>query len=222
MSSGLKKFDIDPPDLDPDGIAESQAVTAPANVILNGALSDAGTALQFDIGDDYSDGVGGVRLLFDSAGDINANVFTITGKDQDGNSVTETVTGVTTTAVSTVKYYSQVTVISPSISTTSNVFVGTVTGEFVSKTVPVNQHSQVGAAVAVSRLAGTCQFDLQQTFDDMRTVTGDAADWIDVSANANANVAAVASVNATAVRIHFDSYSSGAELQFHVSYNPYR
>jgi hypothetical protein len=225
--SGLKKFDIDPADLDADGIAESQAVvvgTTP-NLVLNGALCVLGTAAQFDIGDAYSAGVVGVRLLFDSAGDINTNVFTITGKDQDGNSVTETVTGVTTTAVSTVKYYSQVTAITASIDTTSNVFVGTVTGALVSKTVPVNRLSDQPAAVAVSGLSGTCQFDLEQTFDDMRTTTGDSAAWFVVSTagtDASTDIATLAAAGATAVRCKFDSYTNGAELQFHVSYNPYR
>lgn len=222
--SGLKKFDIDPADLDDNGVAESQAVvvgTTP-NLVLDGALCDLGTAGQFDIGDAYSDGVGGVRLLFDSAGDINTNVFTITGKDQDGNSVTETVTGVTTTAVSTVKYYSQVTAITASIDTTSNVFVGTVTGELVSKTMPVNKHSQQAAAMAVSGLSGTCQFDLQETYDDLATTTGGNAGWFNVSSNQSADVAATATLGATGVRCKFDSYSNGAELQFHVSYNPWR
>jgi hypothetical protein len=219
---GLHKFDIDPADLDDNGIAESQAITAPANMVLNGALCDLGTALQFDIGDAYSAGVGGVRLLFDSAGDINTNVFTITGKDQDGNDVTETVTGVTTSPVTTVKYYSQITEISPSITTTSNVFVGTVTGELVSKTIPINRYAGHPAACAVSALSGKCQFDLEETYDDLGNITGDAAAWFAFSSNASADIAASATQHATGVRLHFDSYSNGAELQFHVSYNPYR
>jgi hypothetical protein len=225
MTSGLNKFDMDPADLDADGIAESQAITAPAAAVLNGALCDLGTAGRFDIGDAYSSGIGGIRLVFDSVGDISANVFTIVGKDQDGNSVTETVTGVTTASVTTVKYYSQVTSITPSIDTTSNVLVGTVTGELVSKTVPVNRYSGDPVSVAVSALAGTCQFDLEQTFDDMGTTTGDDAAWFVVSTagtDASTDIATLAAAGATAVRCKFDSYTNGAELQFHVSYNPYR
>lgn len=221
MASGLHKFDIDPADLDPDGIAEQQTVTAGNNVNLNGALCDAGTSGQFDIGDGYSSGVGGVRLLFDATGDISTAVFTITGKDQDGNSVTETVTGVTTTAVSTVKYYSQVTQIAVATADATNCFIGTVTGELVSPTVPVNHKANRAAAMAVLGLTGTCQFDLQQTFDDLNTTTGDAANWINVQADKSADIVTVATVGATGVRIHFDSYSNGAEVQFHVSHVPY-
>ena len=224
MAAGLKKYDIDPAALDPNGIAETQSPIAGASVTLNGALCDLGTALQFDIGDAYSSGIGGVRLLFDAGGDISTATFTITGKDQDGNSVTEVVTGVTTTAVSTVKYYSQVTGIVVGVATATGVFIGTVTGEFVSKTIPVNRYSASATSVAVSGLVGTCQFDLEQTFDDMRTVTGDSAAWFVVSSagtDASTDIATLAALGATGVRCKFDSYTDGAELQFHVSYNPF-
>ena len=226
MAAGLKKYDIDPANQDPDGIAETQSPIAGASVILNGALCDAGTALQFDVSDGYSSGIGGVRLLFDSSGSIPTATFTITGKDQDGNSVTEVVTGVTTTAVSTVKYYSQVTSIVVGVATATGLFIGTTApAEFVTKTIPINRYGGYPAAVAASGLVGTCVFNLEQTFDDMRTTTGDDAAWFVVSAagtDANSDVGTVAAANATGVRCKFDSYTDGAELQFHVSYNPYR
>jgi len=222
MSAGLKKYDIDPAALDPNGIVENQTTPGAANLVLNGALCDLGTALQFDIGDAYSSGVGGIKLLFDSAGDINAVVFTITGKDQDGVSITETVTGVTTTAVSTTKYYSQVTVIAAGAQVSSNVFIGTVTGELATRSVPINRFAQTGCGVAVSAKAGTCQFDIQETFDDLESGGTENAAWINVLGNQTADVASVATLNATGVRLIFDSYSDGAELQFHISFNPYR
>jgi len=222
MTAGLKKYDIDPADLDSDGICENQTTPGAANLILNGALCDAGTALQFDIADGYSNGIGGVKLLFDSAGDISTVVFTITGKDQDGVSITETVTGVTTTAVSTGKYYSQVTQIAASAQVTSNVFVGTVTGELASRTFPINKYSDIACSVAVSALAGTCQFDVQETFDDILQGGSENAAWFNILSNQSADVASVATRGATAVRLIFDSYTNAAELQFLVSYNPYR
>ena len=223
MTAGFHKSDIDPAALDPDGIAESQSITAPAAMVLNGALCVLGTALQFDIGDAYSAGIGGVKLVFDSAGDINTNVFTIIGKDQDGFSITETVTGVTTTAVSTTKFYSQVTSITPSITTTSNVFVGTVTGELSTPTIPLNRYSDIAAVVGATGVTGTCQFDLQETLDDLRTASGtNVPAWFNIVGGQTVDVSAEASVGATGVRLKFDSYSDGAELQFHALYNPYR
>lgn len=219
--SGLIQLDIDPADLDPDGIAENQTLGAAGNLTLNGALCDLGTAGQFDIGDAYSDGIGGVKLLIDSAGDISGVTFTITGKDQDGNSITEDVTGVTTTAVSTTKYYSQVTQIAADGAVASNVFVGTVGGALASKAVLINHLSGTAAAYAITGLSGTCQFDVEQTFVDLASSTAGAT-WYVVESNGTADLAGVAAAGATGLRLVFDSYTNGAELQFHVSYNPYR
>ena len=222
--AGLKKYDIDPADLDPNGIAESQTVAAGSSLALDGALCDLGTALQFDIGDAYSSGVGGVRLLFDAAGDINNDVFTLSGKDQDGASVTEAVTGVTTTAVSSSNYYSQVTEIAISVAEATGCFVGTVTGELVSPTYVLNHYADEGAAVVISGETGTWQADMEQTFDDIANEGSTSATWFLVTSGGNlsADTALVASQNATGVRLKFDSYSNGAELQFSVASNPYR
>ena len=223
MTAGLSDLDIDPADLDPNGIAESQTVAAGSSLALDGALCDLGTALQFDIGDAYSAGVGGVRLLFDASGDINTAVFTITGKNENGNSVTEDVTGVTTTAVSTVKFYSQVTDIAISVATATNCFVGTVTGELTTPVIALNRYAQSPAAWTVSGLAGTCQFDVQETFDDLTTITESSElVWNDDVSDESTDQAGILTANATAIRLKFDSYTNGAELQFNVSYNPIR
>jgi len=220
MTAGLSNLDVDPADLDPNGIAENQTQLINVSLDLDGALCDLGTAGQFDIGDAYSSGVGGVKLLLDSAGDINTVVFTITGKDQDGKVVTEDVTGVTTTAVSTTGYFSQVTEIATSVAAVdSNVFVGTVTGELITPTIPVNRYSEQAAYVAVSGLSGTCQYDIQQTFDRIDVGT---PVWADFQSDKSADLTASATAGATGVRLKFDSYTNAAELQFSVSYNPFR
>jgi hypothetical protein len=222
MASGLHKYDLDPPNVDPNGIAEQQTKTAGNPLVLNGALCDAGTELQFDIADAYPDDIKGVQFAFDSAGDINTAVFTITGLDQYGNAVTEAVTGVTTTAVLTTKYYSQITAIDVTVATATNVFVGTVSGStgFVTNAIPVNRLSRSAAAMAVSGKAGTVQFDLQESYDNPNAPS--AMNWFNVSSNQTADLAAVATVHCTAVRLKLEEYTDGAELQFHVSYSPYR
>jgi len=219
------KFDVDPADLDPNGICENQTQLINVDLDLDGALCDAGTALKFEIGDSYSDGVGGVKLLFDSAGDINTVVFTITGKDENGRTITpaETVTGVTTTAVSTTNYCSEVTAIGTSVAAVdSNVFVGTVTGELATRTVPLNRYSNQVTTVGITGLAGTCQFDIQETFDDLNVTDPEDISWFTKVSNASADGANVLTVNATATRVVLDSYTNGAELQASVVYNSYK
>ena len=139
--SGLHKYDIDPADLDPNGIVEDQTTPGAANLTLGGALCTSGTSGQFDIGDSYSAGIGGIRLVFESAGNISGVTFTITGKDQDGNSITEDVTGPNATTASTVQYYSQVTQIAADGAVGTNVEVGTATGELLTRTIPINHFS---------------------------------------------------------------------------------
>jgi hypothetical protein len=221
--AGLKTYDVDPAALDPNGICENQTQLINVSLDLDGALCDLGTALQFDIGDAYSDGCGGVRLLFDSAGAIDTVVFTITGKDQDGVSVTEDVTGVNTTAVSTVNYYSQVTEIATSIAAVdSNVFVGTVTGELCTPTYVLNKYSNSGAGVSIAGLAGTCQFDIQESFTDLGSASPTTAVWAVTVSNGSVDTSTNLTIGATACRLVLDSYTDGAELQFTIASNPYR
>ncbi len=212
----IKSYDIDPANLDPNGIAESQSVTAD-DLALDGALCDLGTALQFDIGDAYSAGIGGVRLLFDAGGDISTAILTITGLDQNGNAVTEAVTGVTTTAVSTVGYFSQVTVIAVTVAAATAVFVGTVTGELCTPSVTISSKDRsIGATVAVGAVTGTCNFDIQQTFENTDD-TSVTPVWHAVSAGQTADVFSNAAIGVKAVRVIFNSYTDGAEAQFYVA-----
>ncbi len=226
MVAGLKKYDIDPADLNPDGIVESNTVNSGSSLALDGALCDAGTALQFDIGDGYSLGVAGVRLVFDAAGDISSAIFTITGKDQYGDTIdpAETVTGVDTSGVTTTNYYSQVTEIAVSAATATAVFVGTIGGEMVSPIYVLNRYAFQPAAVAISAESGTWQADMEQTFDNIAVDGATSAAWFLVTSGSNlsADVALSVSQGATGVRLKFDSYSNGAELQLHVSDSPYR
>ena len=219
-----RKYDIDPPVLDPDGIAENQTSVGAGNLTLNGALCDLGTAAQFDIEDAYGSAIKGVILEFDSAGDISGITFTITGEDEYGTAQTETVTGVTTTAVSTTKYWSAVRTIASDGAIGSNVFVGTAVGGLVTTAVPLNRYNDDGCVVAVGGLTGTCQYDVDITYDDIQGAGFSASTvWITHTSNASANNAGITlPAGATGVRLKLDSYSDGAELQFYVADQPYR
>lgn len=210
-------FDIDPPDVDPDGIAENQTTGGAADLTLDGALCDLGTAGRFDIGDSYSDGIGGVRIAIDSAGDVSSVNFLVTGKDENGKAATETITGVTTTAVESTTYWSQITSIAADAEVTSNVFVGPV-DEVITKAYYVNWRNREPATVSVYGLSGTIQYDIDQSFNDMSELPSSFS-WLPVQANASANVVDSLDLHARFVRLVVDSYSSGAELQFAVLQN---
>lgn len=213
-------LDIDPANVDPDGIAENQTTAGAANLVLNGALADLGTALQFDIGDSYSSGCGGVRIAIDSAGDVSTVVFTVTGKDQDGIATTETITGVTTTAVESVTYWSQITQISTDIAAGSNVFVGPV-DEVITKTIPLNYRAGDGATFAVD-VTGTIDYTVNETLDKIHELSSPAdASWFALSALSakTADLMAEGTNHATACQLVINSYTDTAEIAFTVMQN---
>ena len=210
------RLDIDPADVDTNGIAEDQTTAGAGNLTLNGALADLGTAGQFDIGDSYSSGIGGVQIGIESTGNLSGVTFTVTGKDQDGISTTEAITGPNNTTVESSTYWSQITQIAVDGAVGTNVEVGPV-DEIITRTLPINWRATEACTAAVTQLSGTCQFDIDETFDDVNvTVPAITTAWITKASNQSANVAQVLTIHATAVRLKFDSYTNGAELQLNV------
>jgi hypothetical protein len=212
-----KYFDIDPPVVDADGIAEAQVLGGAGNLILNGALCDLGTALQFDIVDSYSDDISGVIISIDSIGDISTVNFTVTGKNEYGVDTTEVITGVTTTEVQSTNYWSQITQIAADASFASNANVGTV-DEFVTRMMPLNHYATEPATVSVSGLVGTCNFDIDESFSDMSEGYPSVL-WVGAQVSKTADLAAELTRHAAATRLVFNSYASGAELQFAIHQN---
>lgn len=209
-------FDIDPANVDPDGIAENQTTAGAADLVLNGALCDLGTPLRFDIGDSYSSGIAGVQIAIDSAGDINTVIFTVYGKNQDGVDITETITGVTTTAVESTNYWSQITRIAADAEVTSNVFVGPV-DEVITKSYPLNWRCEDGATAAVTGVTGTVNYSIEESFSD--PVAPTAMVWFASQASKTADLSAVLTIHARAARLKINSYTDTAELQFTVLQN---
>ena len=208
----MYRFDIDPANVDRDGIAEAQQLGGAGNLTLNGALADLGTALRFDIGDSYSAGCAGVQIGIYSAGNLSAVTFTVTGLDQDGNSATEAVTGPNNSTAETTKYYSRVTTVAAGAAVASDVEVGPV-DEVCSISYQLNWRSPNPATVAVSGLSGTCQYDIDETFDNLLSSGTATINWVTKHSNKTADFVDALTAHATGVRLKIDSYSSGAELQ---------
>lgn len=215
-----KTFDIDVPDVDADGIAEAQTTAGAANLNLNGVLADKGTPGQFNIGDDYSSGIGGVRVGIASTGDISGVTFTITGKDQDGVAATEDITGVNASTVTSTTYWSEITQIAADGAVGTNVTVGTV-DEVVTRTHPLNYLRDEAGTYAITGLSGTLEYDVDETFDPIWDDEGgaDITNWLTIEGGKSADQVSLGTLHARAVRLKLNSYSSGAELQFTVLQN---
>lgn len=215
-----KKFDIDPADVDADGIAESQTPLAAGNLTLDGALADLGTAAVFDVSDSDSAGIKGRIIAITSGGNDSGRTFTITGTDPEGGTQTEAVTGPNTTTVLSAKYFQTVTSIAVDAATAGAITIGTsnATRSLCTAAVALNRYSNYAATLAIHGTAGTYVADTEQTLDSMRDQTSQDVNWLELQADAAADAALTKpAVHANAVRMHLDSYTNGAELQFHVA-----
>jgi hypothetical protein len=206
-------YDIDLPDVDPNGIAEDQQPDLGTPFVLNGALCDVGTALQFNIGDTYSSGVGGVIIVFESAGNWSGVDITVTGKNQDGISTVETLAGPNATSLQFVTYWSEITEITTDGTVATDIEVGTV-DEITTKSIPINWRDEEPFTVAATGVTGTVQFDIDESFDS--TSSAGVVDWLGAQTNKTADLSASLTRHARVTRLKVDSYSSGAELKFHV------
>jgi len=205
-----KEFDFDPVDEDADGIAESQTTAGADDLTLDGVLVSGGIATL-----DHAR-----RLAIASGGDDSPNDFTVTGTDADGRALVEVVTGPNATTVETVGYFKTVTSVAIDGATVGSVTVGT-TDELASQTIPIDRIATTACAIAVD-VTDTIDYTVQQTLEDVQQAgfkpQQDAA-WHDISALADktADLVGAAAVHATAIRLVTNSFSSGAELQMHVS-----
>jgi predicted DNA-binding ribbon-helix-helix protein len=213
---------MDPLDVDTNGIAENQTTAGAADLNLDGAqVVDGVWDIHAVPTTAYSEGVGGVRIAIDSAGDVSSVVFTVYGTDQDGIARTETITGVTTSAVNSVTFWQTITRIAADAAVGSNVFVGAI-DQIVSETLPLNWRNNYSATFVVD-ITGTLQYDIEESNSEMAAYT-DPVDlvWGVTQSNRTADLTGSCLNYTTAARVRWDSYSSGAEMQFSLRQNDYR
>lgn len=216
-----RTLDIDPANTSANGIAQAQTTGGAADLVLNGAQITSGVWNIYLPNAGYSSGVGGVRILIDSVGDVSSVIFTVYGTDQDGISRTEAITGVTTTEVVSTTFWQTITRIAASAAVASNVNVGT-TSQIVTQTLALNWRNDFQASVIVGGVTGTVQYDIEETVSELLGSTDPSTlVWSVSQANKTADLTGSLLNYSTACRLRVDSYSSGAELQFSVRQNDY-
>lgn len=211
----MQRFDLDPVDVDADGLAQSQTPGAGGvqALTLNGALVSGGSFAE-------SSGQGR-QLLLTTGADETARTFTVTGTDADGTAITEAITGVNNTTVESTRYFLTVTSITVDDDTTGAIFFGTV-DELATKTYMLNRQSDTGALVQYD-VTGTINLTAQVSVHDVRNnyTNQEAIPWVATSATALVGATADAigrlDAGASAARFIVNSYSSGAEVQVYVN-----
>jgi hypothetical protein len=208
----LQSIDIDPVDVDADGIAQSQTPSGAGNFTLNGALTSGGV---------YTSADGAARQLsFTSASNESGDTYTVTGTDADGRAQTEAVTGPNATTVESSKYFLTVTQIATSGAATGAITIGVV-DELASKTIRLNRHSSTGALLHLD-VTGTISCTAQVALVDPDDYTDqEAIPWVSTQdtdlVTASADAVGNLDIHAACFRLLIDSFSSGAEVQAYLS-----
>jgi len=137
-------------------VAQDQQLAAAGDLTLDGTLVVDGVA---QLGSQRQ-----VRL--ESAGDISATNFTITGTDDSGAIISETLAGPNATTIATELNFSTVTQIAADSAFATDVEIGT-NNIGASQTVPLDQYlTPFNVSLAVI-ITGTVDVTVEYTFDDI-------------------------------------------------------
>jgi hypothetical protein len=137
-------------------VAQDQQLAAAGDLILDGTLVVDGVA---QLGSQRQ-----VRL--ESSGNISATNFTITGTDESGAIISETLAGPNATTIATELNFSTVTQIAADSAFATNIEVGT-NNVGASQTVPLDQYlTPFNASLSVA-ITGTVDVTVEFTFDDV-------------------------------------------------------
>lgn len=198
------------PTIDDDGIATAQTASAAGYLTLNGALVSGGK---------WSISGYGQKVTVTSGGNDVGITFTVYGKDVDGKTTTEVLTGANTGAVTTSAYMKEVDSVYASGATANTAKVGLVALS-ASPTYVVNYKMPNFKASISEIVTGTVNATCQHTFDDVFASTwtaasatwfpNDATELVGFTANQNGNYA----FPPVACRTIINSASAGGAVRF--------
>lgn len=160
-----------------------------------------------------------VSIRNDAVTDHSGKTVTLVGLDANGQALTEVVTGPAGSAtVESTGYFSYLTSATPSATIGADTFdIGWV-DEVLTKIIPLDQRSLATASV-FAYVTGTVNYTVRETFSRFQdtTLAAQSALWSNIAANQTTSQKMSCSVGATGVQLVVNSYSSGAEIQLHIS-----
>lgn len=146
---------------DPNGIFLDQTIGGAGNLVLNGAFVTAGVA-QLDVQR---------QVELESAANLSAINFTITGTDGQGRIISETIAGPNAATVATVLNFLTVTQIAVDGAVGTNVEGGT-NGVGASQEIPLDQYISPFNVSLFVDITGVVNYTVQFTFDDVFSGAG--------------------------------------------------
>ena len=211
------EINMDLADVDDDGVFQNQTLGGAGSFTLNGAGVSSGEWVTPDL---FAKQIG-----FASTGNISGVNFTVSGY-QDKNKtipISETIAGPNNNTVETTNYFYSIQSISASGAVGTNTKAGAV-DKAISRIIPVKRsysdrsERQIGLTFIVT---GTIDYTVQQTNDDVQSLTNRNFNWLDHDDSDLVNAAISKNGNYIAVpqamRVKINSYSSGAALLIQVN-----
>lgn len=142
-------------------ICANQTLGIPGNLLINGTLASGGVATM----------AAQQQIGITSGGNIATVVFTVTGTDDQGRVISETITGVNTNTVNSVLNYRTITQIAASATIGSAITVDTI-GAGASQEIPIDLYvNQINITLA-TEITGVVNYTIQSTFDDVFSGSG--------------------------------------------------
>ena len=146
-----------------------------------------------------------------SGGDATGTVFTVTGTDAEGRTISEDITGASTGVATSTKYYADVTSVIRKSGTTGAVAI-TVGYTALARTpiYPLNHCYEVSALIAAN-MGGTLAYSVEWCVDNIFTTASDSCVFHAVTgmAGLSADATGIAPEGATGMRVSVTSHTSG-------------
>ena len=192
---------LSPSVLDADGVAASQTPSGAGAVTINGALASGGVATF----------ASPQIVTIYSGSNISNRTFDVTGRNRDGNTISETsITGPNNATVATTKYFKEVTGVTISGAAAGAITIG-VNGLGTSQIIPLDVYAKMNTSVAVTAVTGAT-YKLQYTYDNVQASTwpNGTQTWFDHATMTAKTDATDATVNnpVSAVRLTITTASS--------------
>lgn len=211
------EINMDLADVDDDGVFQNQTLGGSGYFTLNGAGVTNGEWVTPDL---FAKQIG-----FTSTGNISGVTFVVSGYLDKNKTIliSEGIAGPNNNTVETTNYFYSIQSIAASGAVGTNTKAGPV-DEAVSPIIPIartnsdRNERQVGLTFIVT---GTINYTVQQTNDNVQSLTNRTFNWLD--SDDSAVVGATASKNSNyiaipeAMRVKINSYSSGAALLIQVN-----
>lgn len=149
-------------------------------------------------------------VTINSAANLAAITFTVTGTDAEGRTISEAITGPNATTVTSSKYFATLTSIAASATVGANTFQVGWTALARTPIYPVNTYGTVGPILAVD-IGGTVTYSGMATNGDVFTIASDTLffDPITGMSSVTADASVAPAAGCTGLRIHVASHTSG-------------